>query len=149
MAKKKTPSTKANMGKGKKVGSTTFTPEELLLLLKLYMKVSCNAKHETDKKADKFWDDIALHYVELVDKSNSINEASVDYFAIDIHRNAESLRNCWQRCLQPPVQKFCGILSTNPPKSGELKDDQIMDRYFSRMRQIYAEQAHTFKQDVP
>ena len=102
-----------------------------------------------DKNADKFWDDIALHYVELVKKSNSINEASVDYFAIDIHRNAESLRNCWQHCLQPAVQKFCGILSTNPPKSGELKDDQIMDRYFSRMRQIYAEQAHTFKQDVP
>ena len=113
------------------------------------MKVSCNAKHGTEKKADQFWDDIALHYVELVNKLNSINEASVDYFAIDIHRNADSLRNCWQRCLQPAVQKICGILSTNPPKSGKVKDNQIMDRYFSGMRQIYADQAHTFKRDVP
>jgi hypothetical protein len=87
-AKKKTPSTN---GKGKKAGSTTFTPDELLLLSKAYMKVSCNAKHGTDKKADKFWDDIALHYVELVKKSNSINEECVSYSVINIQRNAESL----------------------------------------------------------
>ena len=47
------------------------------------------------------------------------------------------------------MQKFCGILATNPPQSGEVKDDQIMDRYYSRMRQIYSEQSHTFKRDVP
>ena len=136
-------------GKGKKAGSTTFTPDELLLLSKAYMKVSCNAKHGTDKKAEKFWDDIALHYVELVGKANSINEDNIDFANIDILRNAESLRNCWQRRLQPSVQKFCGILSTNPPMSGEVKDDQIMDRYYSRMRQLYADQSHTFKRDVP
>ena len=97
------------MGKGKKAGSTAFTPDELLLLSKAYMKVSCNAKHGTDKKAEKFWDDIALRYVELVGKANHINEDNIDYSNIDIMRNAESLRNCWQRRLQPAVQKFCGI----------------------------------------
>jgi hypothetical protein len=59
-------------------------PNELLLLSKAYMRVSCNAKHGTDKKADKFWDDIALHYVELVGKSNSINEDNIAYFAIEM-----------------------------------------------------------------
>jgi hypothetical protein len=39
----------ANTGKGKKVSSMTFMPGELLLLSKAYMKVSCNAKHRTDK----------------------------------------------------------------------------------------------------
>jgi hypothetical protein len=100
-------------------------------------------------KADKFWDDIALHYVELVEKSISINEDNIAYFTIDMHRNAESLCNCSQHPLQPAVQKFCGIMSTNPKQSGEVKDDQIMDWYYSRMRKIYTDQAHTFKQDAP
>jgi hypothetical protein len=63
-SKSSTNTTANTTGKGKKAGSTTFTPDELLLLSKAYMKVSCNAKHGTDKKAEKFWDDIALHYVE-------------------------------------------------------------------------------------
>ena len=148
--KRKKKATSVNTtGKGKKAGSTTFTPDELLLLSKAYMKVSCNAKHGTDKKAEKFWDDIALRYVELVGKANHINEDNIDYSNIDIMRNAESLRNCWQRRLQPAVQKFCGILATNPPQSGEVKDDAIMDRYYSRMRMMYSEMSHSFKRDVP
>jgi len=55
------------------------------------MKVRCNAKHGSDKNADKFWDDIALHYAKLMKKSNSINEECVGYFAIDMHRNDKSL----------------------------------------------------------
>jgi hypothetical protein len=95
-AKKKKSSVIVNTGKGKKVGSTTFTLDELLMLSKAYIKVSCNATHGTDKKADKFWDEIALHYLELVGKSNSINEDNIDYSVIDMHRNAKSLQNCWQ-----------------------------------------------------
>jgi hypothetical protein len=62
-AKKKTSSAIVNTGKEKKVGSTTFMPDELLMLSKAYMKVSCNTKHGRDKRADKFWDEIALHYL--------------------------------------------------------------------------------------
>jgi hypothetical protein len=40
-------------------------------------------------------------------------------------------------------------MSTNPPKSGEVKDDLLQDRYYSRMCQIYTDQSHTFKRDVP
>jgi len=57
--------------------------EELQLLSKAYMKVSCNAKHGTDEKDDNFLDNIALHYDELVHKSNSMHEDNIDYFAID------------------------------------------------------------------
>ena len=32
-----------------KLGPTIFTPDKLLLLSKAHMKVSCNAKHGTDK----------------------------------------------------------------------------------------------------
>ena len=51
------------------------------------MKVSCNTKHGTDNKAYKFWDDISLHYDELVQKFNSINEDNIKYFAINDIRN--------------------------------------------------------------
>ena len=55
---------------------------------------------ETDAAGrEKFWEDISLHYVELVGKANSINEDNIDFTNIDIMRNAESLRNCWQRRL--------------------------------------------------
>ena len=47
------------------------------------------------------------------------------------------------------MQKFCEIISINPPLSGKVKDDKIMDRYYSRMRVIYADQSHTCKKDVP
>jgi hypothetical protein len=107
------------------------------------MKVSCNAKHGTDKKVDTFYDDIALHYDELVQESNSIHEENIDYFKIESSRTNESLRNCWQHRLQQSVQKFCGIISINPPLSGEVKDDNIIDRYYSKMRVICADQSHT------
>jgi hypothetical protein len=80
--------------KGKRSGLTLFTPEELILILKVYMEVSCNTMHGTDKKADNIWDNIVLHYHEEVQKYNSINEENIDYFVIELSRNAESLLNC-------------------------------------------------------
>ena len=41
----------------------------------------------------------------------------------------------------PCCQKFQGICETNPPTSGELKDDTMMDKYYGRMRESYAETA--------
>ena len=103
--------------------SSSFSPEELLLVSRAFMKVSNNAKHDTDKKADKFWDDI--------------NEANIEYTQME-HCNAESLCNCWQRRLAPAVQKFAGIVSQNKPLSGKVVGDNLMDLYFQRMQEIYA-----------
>ncbi len=53
-AKKKTPPKKkkdvTTTDDSEKKCSTSFSPEELLLVAKAFMKVSSNAKHGTDKK---------------------------------------------------------------------------------------------------
>ncbi len=75
--------------------STSFSPEELLLVAKAFMKVSSNAKLGMDKKMEKFWEDIHVHYNELVTTSNKINESNAEYIPVEC-RNIESLRNCWR-----------------------------------------------------
>ena len=76
---------------------SSFTPEELLLLSWAYVKVSCNTKHDTDEIADKLWEEIAHHYEELVQETNSINKLNVEYIPIKISHNSESLPKCWQQ----------------------------------------------------
>lgn len=76
---------------------SSFTREEFLLLSQSYVKVSCNAKHGTDKIADKLLEDIAHHYEELVQETNSINKLNVAYIPIKISHNSEFLLKCWQQ----------------------------------------------------
>ena len=128
--------------------STSFSPEELLLVTKAFMKVSSNAKLSTDKKMEKFWEDIHLHYNELVTTSNKINKSNMEYVPVE-SQNMESLLNCWQRRLQPAVQKFAGIMSRNKPLLGEVVGDNLMDLYYQRMRAVYSAESHTYKKDVP
>ena len=108
--------------------STSFSPEELLSVAKAFMKVSSNAKHPTDKKMEKFWEDIHLHYNDLVTTSNKINESYKEYVPVKSH-NMESLCNCWHRGLQPAVKKIAGIVSRNKPLSGEVVGVNLMDLY--------------------
>jgi hypothetical protein len=112
------------------------------------MKVSNNAKHGTDKKANKFWNDIHLHYNELIGTPNKINEANIKYTQME-HRDAESLCNCWQRRLAPAIQKFARIVSRNKPLSGKVAGDNLMNLYCQGMWEIYASKSHTYKKDVP
>jgi len=53
----------------------------------------------------------------------------------------DSLKSRWTQKILPAVNKFQGICETNPPTSGELKDDAHMDLYYARMRDIYEERA--------
>ena len=73
--------------------SSSFSPEELLLVSKAFMKLSNNAKHGTDKKANKFWDDIHLHYNELVATSNKINEVNIQCTEMEHHNGPEVFRD--------------------------------------------------------
>jgi hypothetical protein len=75
--------------------SVSFGVEELLLVARAFMKVSQNAKHSTDKKADKFWDEVYVTFVEFVSTANSVNESNPDFISIESGRGAESIRNCW------------------------------------------------------
>ena len=88
---------KKKRGHGKACGARLFSygSKELLLLAKAFMKVPCNPKHSTDKKVDNFWEDISLHFEELVPTSNP------EYIFIERNQDIDSVCNCCQYCLQP------------------------------------------------
>jgi hypothetical protein len=81
LPKKNKASTKTDGNEKKQENS--FSPEELLLVAKAFMKASSNSKHGTDKKMQKFWDDIHLHYNELVTTSNKINKSNTEYIPVE------------------------------------------------------------------
>ena len=49
------------------------------------MKVSSNAKYRTEKKAEKFWNNIHLHYNELITTANKINKSNKEYIPVKCH----------------------------------------------------------------
>ena len=59
-----------------------FGSEELLLVSKALMKVLNNAKHSTDKKADKFWDEAYATFEEFVASANKMNETNTEFASI-------------------------------------------------------------------
>ena len=113
------------------------------------MKISNDPKHSTDKKAEKFWDEVHSTFEQLVASANKLNEANAEFTPIELGRGVESIRNCWQRRIQPAVNKFAGIVNSNPPNSGEVKDDALMDLYYSRMREEYAARSHSYVNGCP
>ena len=113
--------------------SVAFGSEELWLVSKAFMKVSNNAKHSTDEKAVKFWDEVYSTFEESVPSANKMNETNVEFSPIETGHGAESIHKCWQRCIQPAVQKFAGITYNTPPSSGEVRDDARIDPYYGRI----------------
>jgi hypothetical protein len=47
------------------------------------------------------------------------------------------------------VQKFAGIIYSCPPTSGEVCDDDLMDRYYARMRHEYRACSKSYLKDIP
>ena len=72
--------------------SVSYSADELLLVAKAFMKVSCDAKHSTDKKAEKFWEEVSLIFEELVATANKINESNPEYSPIESGRSVETIR---------------------------------------------------------
>ncbi len=70
--KKKAPTTTEDHNKN---CSTSFSPYKLLLVAKTFIKLS-STKQGTDKMREKFWEDIYLHYNELITTSNEINKSN-------------------------------------------------------------------------
>jgi hypothetical protein len=120
-----------------------------LLVSKAFLKVSCDAKHSTDKKAEKFWEEVSIVFEDLVATANKMNESNPEFSPIEPGRSVESIRNCWQRKLQPAVQKFAGIIQSSPPTSGEVRDDALMDLYYSRIRHEYQARSKSYAKDMP
>ena len=113
--------------------SVSFGVEELLLVVQAFMKVSNNAKQSTDKKAENFWDEVYVMFEEFVATASKTNESYPDFSPIEPGRGTDSIRNCWQRRIQPAVQKFTGIMHNNPPTSGEVRDYALTDLYYARI----------------
>ena len=61
------------------------------------MKVSTNAKQSTDKKAEKFWEEVCVIFEKFVASVNKMNQSNVDYTPIEHGRGIESISNCWQQ----------------------------------------------------
>jgi hypothetical protein len=61
----------------------SFHPEELLLLITANMNGSFHPKHSMNKKADKFLDEIALHFLELASTAlSTIKEINPEYSSL-------------------------------------------------------------------
>jgi hypothetical protein len=73
-----------------------FSSDELLLVARAFMKVSTDAKHSTDKKAEKFWDEVYTTFEKYLESANNMNESNAEYTPIEPGHGAESIRNCWQ-----------------------------------------------------
>ena len=121
-----------------------FCSEEYLLLAKAYMQHSNDATKGTDQTSGHFWRKVSVSYNQFINQSNSVNSSRENYSPLP-ERTTESLKGAWGRRLQKAVGKFAGIVQTNPPSSGEKKDDQQMDLYYSRMRELYAERVKKMK----
>jgi hypothetical protein len=80
-----------------------FGIEEQLLVARTFMKVSNNAKHSTDKKAEIFWDEVYVTFEEFVTTANKMNESNPDFSPIEPGRGTESICNCWQQRIQPAI----------------------------------------------
>jgi hypothetical protein len=53
-------------------------------------------KKSTDNKAKKFWEEISIHFEELVATTNKLNDANPEYEPIETNHGIESLQNCWK-----------------------------------------------------
>jgi hypothetical protein len=128
--------------------SVAFGSKELLLVVKAFIKVTNNAKHSTDKMADKFWDEVYTMFEEFVASANKVNETNPGFSPIETGHGTELIHNCWQRGIKGAVQKFAGIIYNNPPTSGEIRDDTLVDLYNGRMPEEYSACSHIFPKTV-
>ena len=62
--------------------SVSFDSDELLLLTKAFLSASWNSRHSMDKRADKFWEGIPIHFEELVATTIKLNESNLEVFPI-------------------------------------------------------------------
>ena len=127
--------------------STSFRSAEFLILSRAYMEHSNDAISSTDQKSTTFWGKVTETYNKLVLQTNKVNEGVPNYVEL-IERTGKSLTSCWNRRVQKAVSKFTGICSTHPPSSGEVRDDQKMDRYYKNMRKLYYDRSENSK-DLP
>ena len=120
--------------------STTFTPEELLMVSKAWMDITNDATIGTYQKGGKFWERITSKYSELITIHNTHRAKQRGSTAIAYSmRTRKSIMDQWTGTIQPAVNVFAGICATLPLSSGELKNDKEMNRYYNARIEDYKE----------
>jgi len=108
------------------------------LLARAWIQVSTDAATSNNQKNKAFWLRVQQQQNSLASWTNKLNASSPGYTTIPEDRSLNSLKRHWKKSLHPAVNKFVGIVSTNPLVLGEQKDAS----YYARMRDIYAKQAN-------
>jgi hypothetical protein len=120
----------------------SFSPEENLILLKCFIKISGDPIAGIYQAHVQFWVRITSEYNKMCEIANNQSKEEQEEGAFKyIEWTLDSLKSRWMQKIVPAVNKFQGICETNPPTSGEVKDNAITDRYYWRMREMYAERA--------
>lgn len=119
-----------------------FSPKENLILYKIFIKITSDQIVGTDQARVQFWVQTTTEYNKMCDIANIQNkdeqEGGLSKF---VERSLDSLKSRWIQKILPAANKFQGICETNPPTSGELRDDATMDKYYGRIRESYSERA--------
>jgi hypothetical protein len=114
----------------------------LLILSQAFTRVSENSIEGTDKKRNKFWDEVAVVFNQLkkqqesynnrVWKKNKYNQVLMrgEFLSSDEDDNSEfvvpsrtasSLQQKWSKSVLPLVRKFISLTKRFPMESGEGK----------------------------
>ncbi len=105
------------------------------------MAVSEDPSTGTNQKASAFWTRVHIQYNKNIAKANKLREDDPTWRVLPSDRPKGSLKSQWYTRLQPSVQKFAGIVDTNPPASGHVRDEPEMDLYWKSIRLLYKGQA--------
>ena len=109
---------------------TAFNAEEILLLAKAWESTSTNEARGTDQSQESFWRRVMTAFVEL--KIAAAASTGKSYPSRDV----ESIKKFWS-VANKALAMFVGIVSTNPPKSGE----QDKRKYYNDIVAMYAARA--------
>lgn len=114
-----------------------WTPQGLLLVSKAVMKASVDQIKGTDKKATVLWGEAHGYFEQARAAYNDFHANTPDFVPVP-YREEHSVKGIWNSKIQPAVNKFAGIVASNPPDSGETINDEKMKLYWSRMTTLSA-----------
>ena len=74
-------------------------------------------------------------------RANKNRESAPDWKELRFDRSPASLKGQWYSRMQPAIQKFAGLVTKFPPRSGMQKDDVEYDLYWKSICLLYKQQA--------
>ena len=111
-------------------------------MTKAFTRSSLDPISGTDKKATTLWQEIWETYIVFVNNYNEIrSKKDPETFKPLGTRTLDSVKKQWNLKIQPALNKFSSLCASNPPDSGETKNDSEMKLYYVKMHRMYGERA--------